>query len=245
MSFFQFKLFSSKFPVFHACFPKEFGGVSLKDGEWLIDNKIIGVIEEQFKDFDKKITYAEQVHGCNVFSINDKNNYSCENGFKNVDGIVTNRKGVLLAVKHADCIPIFLCDPKKSVIGLVHCGWKGTVGKIGLAAFSKMISEYGCQAQDILIGIGPGAHSCCYQIGKDDNKALLKQLPEWNNYLIENDSEWKIDLAGFIKKMFIEAGVKPQHIEVSQICTICNTDYFSWARDRDIKRGLSIIGLNY
>jgi hypothetical protein len=40
------------------------------------------------------------------------------------DGLLTNKKNLFLSITVADCLPIFLYDPEKEVIGLIHCGWR-------------------------------------------------------------------------------------------------------------------------
>ena len=65
--------------------------------------------------------------------------------YNNIDGLLTNKKGISLSLRFADCTPILFYDPDKNVIGNIHSGWKGTVQKIGQKALIKMIKEYDCR----------------------------------------------------------------------------------------------------
>ncbi len=144
-------------------------------------------------------------------------------------------------VKHADCVPIFLFDPKHDVVGLVHSGLRGAIQKVGLMAIMKMISEFGSDPKEILVGLGPGIQKCCYK----KHIEILSQLPDWSNCIdTENNS---IDLPGYIEAMFCEVGILKRHIENSGVCTSCSQNFHSWTRQRDQNEpkgnGVSIIVL--
>jgi YfiH family protein len=159
------------------------------------------------------------------------------------DGMITNKKNIFLLVKTADCFPVVFYDPKKQIAGAVHVGWRGAIEKIFDVALLKMISFFGCEPKDILIGIGPGIRKCCFK-----HKTLIQaKLPEWEKY-IEVDNRWKrLDIASFIKDQLIEAGISKKNIEDMKICTNCDKNFYS--HFRSLKTGepqgrfATIIGL--
>jgi len=203
---------------------------------------LIGNIEQETEFSQKTWIWAEQIHGTEVVVV--KHGRIPKSPLKGADGIVTNRRDVLLIVKHADCVPIFLFDRVKRVIGLVHSGWRGTLGKIGLVALHQMMVAFGSQVRDIHIALGPAAQACCYRKPKD---SIFTQLPEWQEYVESKDGEIAVNLLGFITQMFREAGIKPGRITDCGICTIHNRDFWSWTRQRDQGEergmGVSVLGL--
>jgi YfiH family protein len=83
------------------------------------------------------------------------------------DALITRHSEVALVLRYADCVPIFLFDPRRRVIGLVHAGWRGTVASIAGAAVDSMGEWFGCQPRDLVAGIGPAIGPCCYEVGPD------------------------------------------------------------------------------
>ena len=73
-----------------------------------------------------------------------------------VDGIVTDIPDALLTVFGGDCPPVYIVDPKRRAAGLVHAGWKGTLGKIPQVAIAQMTVKFGCDPADMYAAIGPG-----------------------------------------------------------------------------------------
>ncbi len=82
------------------------------------------------------------------------------------DGFFTDRPGVILSVKIADCQPILLADPEKKIIAALHAGWRGTAAGIALRGVEAMVS-LGASPKRIVAAIGPSIGSCCYEVGED------------------------------------------------------------------------------
>ena len=80
--------------------------------------------------------------------------------YNNTDGLVTNKKDLLLVTTNADCILLLFFDPIKKVIANVHSGWKGTIQRICVETVKKMKNEYGCAPNDIICCICPIIRKC-------------------------------------------------------------------------------------
>jgi YfiH family protein len=146
------------------------------------------------------------------------------------DAIITDRPGVTLFMRFADCTPICLFDPVRRVIGLVHAGWRGTVRKVGAAAVAAMQTEYGVRPENILAGIGPTIGPDHYQVGSDVVEQMTLAFGADASRLIvrsENDDPGvKLDLWAANRLTLQMSGVR--HIETAEICTACATqDWFS------------------
>jgi len=148
------------------------------------------------------------------------------------DAILTDRPGVSLFMRFADCVPILLYDPYKKIIGLVHAGWKGTVLKVAAQAVRDMQAGYGSKAENILAGIGPSIGPDHYAVGEEvilparrafgsDVSGLLQSGGEGNP-----ESGVKFDLWSANCLVLESAGVRK--VEIAEICTACHTeDWYS------------------
>lgn len=162
-----------------------------------------------------------------------------------VDGMVTDVPGALLTVFGADCPPVYLADPVKGCIGLVHAGWKGTLGKIPAVAIARMVLEFGSDPADMYAAIGPGICRDCYEMGDEVYEAFASEWSRkdaeriFGKYDVDkplsevcDDKEaargWKyhLDLREANKLTLLRAGIPEDHIAVSNVCTMCNADTF-------------------
>ncbi len=152
------------------------------------------------------------------------------------DAQVTNVPGKCLTVIVADCVPILLYDPTRHVIAAVHAGWRGTVRKIVSETMKVMSETFGCNPRHILAGIGPSIGPCCYEIGQEVIDEVVGRLGSRESFLIEGEKLGKarFDLWEANRRQLVEAGVLPDHIEISRICTSCNTDkFYSYRKEKD------------
>ena len=87
--------------------------------------------------------------------------------YDDVDGLITNIPGIVLATFYADCVPLLFLDPIKKVIAASHSGWRGTVEKIGMKTVETMVELFQCNPNDILVAIGPSICKDCYEVSRD------------------------------------------------------------------------------
>jgi polyphenol oxidase len=188
----------------------------------------------KFKDI--KITIMEQMHGVNVIYT-----LGSISPVKACDGLITDKKGIFLGVKTADCMPIFIADLTKKIVGVIHSGWKGLLNGILDNTILQMIS-LGSNPNNIISVIGPHIGSCCYEI---DEKRMESFYIKFGNECAIKRTEGKLflDLAITAKNNLVSSGFQDKNIEIIQICTCCNPLFPSYRRD-GIKGGrmLSIIG---
>jgi len=195
-------------------------------------NRVIENRERVFKTFEldnRRIFDVWQVHSNKVIRVNSIRNK--KNEIEKADGLVTNVNGLGLFMRFADCVPIFLYDPQKKVIGITHAGWKGTVGRIAAETVKKMSHEYGSRTGDIIAAIGPSICAQHYEVGVEVIKAVRDSYGTGaNTFLFETASKSrekkKFDLKKANEHNLKSAGVKT--IEISPICTACTpSDWYS------------------
>ena len=98
----------------------------------------------------KNICRPQQTHTNRVEIVNEGDEGIYLEKYKNVDGLITNKKEKALVLAFADCMPLLFYDPVKKVIANIHSGWRGTVQTISRNAVNEMISYYKCKPSDII-----------------------------------------------------------------------------------------------
>ncbi|MBR6514668.1 MAG: peptidoglycan editing factor PgeF [Clostridia bacterium] len=176
------------------------------------------------------IVFTNQIHSNIVLTVGKADIgkvYDC-------DGFVTKEKGVTLAVRSADCVPILFYDDKARVIGAVHAGWRGTVDRIQQNCVRAMC-ELGATPEGITVLIGACIHKCCYKVGEDFCNTLYERLGrELTDRYVSPDMY--ADLVGLNRELLEEMGVRD--ITASPDCTCCKSDLYFSHRASKGKRGV-------
>ena len=141
------------------------------------------------------------------------------------DGLVTTNSNILLTLKVADCVPVFLYEPLKRIIGLLHSGWRGTVENIVSNAI-KLMQKNGADPREIRCFLGPAIGKCCYEVDWEVSQNINDEAKEKMDY-----EKWKVDLHGQIRYQLTELGVPTNSIRASNICTYESPEYHSYRRD--------------
>lgn len=143
------------------------------------------------------------------------------------DGYVTDKTGVTLGIKTADCVPILFCDADTHIIGAVHAGWRGTASGIAAECVKAMCS-LGANAENICAAIGPAIHFCCYEVGEDFVKSVteLAGTQIAHEFIREHEGRPHADIVGMNRRILIESGVREDSIDVCEYCTCCEPAIF-------------------
>lgn len=213
-------------------------------------------INIQIKDGDKtqliqsykKVTNALGVEWQNIVKPHQTHTdrvESVENAseeFNEVDGVITNKKDIILCTTSADCTSLILYDDVKKVVADVHSGWKGTLKQIGKKAVEKMINDYGCNPKDIICCIGPHIRKCHFEV-EEDVMQMFKDEFEFTGRIdeiietgrrVDGVQKYNIDTTLINKIILEEVGLTKENIIDCGICTVCNSEQFhSYRADRD------------
>ncbi len=175
-----------------------------------------------------------QVHGKEIIIAEQPRNLS--EAHQKADGILTDKPGISLFMRFADCVPVILYDPRKRVIGLVHAGWQGTVKRIVQGAVEAMKSSFDTHPADILAGIGPSICVDHYEIGSEVVAHVNRSLPEIKDEIIYNRGNAQhFDLWKANTLLLSQVGVTT--IEQSEYCTAANTHEWYSHRAEGAKSG--------
>ncbi len=165
----------------------------------------------------------KQVHGRRIIVV--KKPSCCLNRPPlHADGMMTQKPGIPLSVRTADCLSIFMFDPKNNAIALVHAGWRGSHSHIAGRAIALMRKHFGTKPRDLKVAFGPSICGCCYEVGVEFKKFFPKET-------ITKASKYFFDLALANKKQLVKVGVVPKKIFDPKICTYCNKRFFSHRRE--------------
>lgn len=201
------------------------------------------IISESMGFSCESIVCSDQTHTTNIRKVGLED---CGNGiskpkpYRDVDGLITDVPGVTLATFYADCVPLYLFDPVRRAIGLSHSGWRGTVGKIGQATVEAMTVAYGSDPADIIAAIGPSICRDCYEVSADvaEQFHLAFDEADRRRMLIDKgNGKFQLDLWTACETVFIEAGIRSEHITKPNLCTCCNPDKLFSHRASKGKRG--------
>lgn len=176
--------------------------------------------------------------------------------YKDIDGMVTNVEGIVLAAFFADCVPLYFVDPVHRAIGLAHSGWRGTVGKMALNMVERMREEFGSRPEEMLAAVGPSICRDCYEVSEDvalyvrecfyGTEAVLEEIHRGRCYAGEacrilapgrTTGKYQLDLWLANLVLLRQAGIPLMQIEVTDICTCHNPEYLFSHRASKGQRG--------
>lgn len=182
-----------------------------------------------------RLAIPRQVHSPVVRSVTVPGDYP------ECDALVTNVEELFLVVSIADCLPILLYDSKRSAVAAVHSGWRGSCARIVECAIKLMSDSYGTKASDLIAYIGPGAGSCCYEVGEEVAVQFGEMYVERSH-----GTRPHLKLQEFNRDLMRKLGVSADRIEMSDDCTICNADRLhSYRRDGSSSgRMMAVIGIS-
>lgn len=190
-------------------------------------------------DYRTAVT-AQQVHKDNIALVRKedkgKGTFKYSRGIAQTDALITNIPGIPLLMCYADCVPIFILDPVKKAIALIHSGRRGTELELTLKTLFKMKNNFETNPRSCLAAIFPSIGSCCYSI-KEENKIndywLNEEKYNGEPISLQNKNGRSLDLKKANRLQLIKAGVQEKNIFVSKVCTADHPElFFSYRRDK-------------
>jgi hypothetical protein len=192
------------------------------------------ILSRTFNIQEKSFRIMNQIHGDDVLVIGEEGAMASEGQVPACDACVTQCPEVALCIKTADCVPVFLLDPHRKVIGAVHAGWTGTALKVAAKVVDVMVQEFQCRPEDIQAAVGPSIGPCCYEV---DSRVYLAMCDHYGSENFFRSSHrpgrWNLDLPRANCSQLLEKGLVKENIELSGHCTFCLSDlFFSHRRDK-------------
>ncbi|HEY0741235.1 MAG TPA: peptidoglycan editing factor PgeF [Chryseosolibacter sp.] len=182
----------------------------------------------------EKLVMPSQVHKTRIVNVTST---TLKDELMDTDALMTSEKGILIAVMSADCVPILVYDRKNHVCAAVHSGWKGTVAKILEKTLLEMSKQFGTRGEHVVAGIGPSVSQPSYEVGEEVVVAVKQSFSNASELLMPLPSnKAKLNLWDANKIQLLEFGVAETQIEISNLCTVLNNNYFFSARKGDSGR---------
>ena len=191
------------------------------------------------------MVYSHQTHTTNVLRVTKEHagmGFTVTRNFHDVDGFVTDVPGLMLVTAYADCVPLYFADTRLHVIGLSHSGWRGTVNNMAQATVDKMSYEFGSRPCDIAAFIGPSICASCYEVGDDVARNFRDRYGAESEKILTkkeaaSEDKYYLNLHAANRINMLNAGISPQNIHVTDICTCCNPELLFSHRASKGKRG--------
>jgi len=272
VSFFEFPKLSGVSGTLHGIFTRKNGkstgpyrslnvgfGVGDDDRRVIENRKIISRCINE-----KDLVYLDQVHGKQIVVFAKEHEYykvvetsdgleskqwkildrptdipgkDSERRFQ-ADAMVTNVPKKYLVIQVADCQSVMVCDPVRKVVANVHAGWRGSINNIIGRTLAVMDKSFGCRPRDMIAGVGPSLGPCCAEFINYE-----KEIPEafWK---YKNDTN-HFDFWSISRDQLCEAGVLPENVDLSRMCTKCDPSrFFSFRGEGITGRFATLIGLS-
>ena len=255
-------------------FSREYGGNSLNLGFTKQDSS--GAVQRNRAAFLQKLGSGSgkkewplvtllQIHSDLIHCVNDLPKEPLVG-----DGLITRMPGVLLAIQTADCLPVILVDTNGKAVGAFHAGWRGTVKRIVEKGVGEMRRWLGTLPKNVKAAIGPGIHSCCYEVGAEVRQQFESQFAYAENLFREVKESDPVrekypllfltarapghgelppqiflDLVEANRRQLISAGVLKKNISSATPCTACRPDLlFSYRAEKGITgRMMAVAGI--
>jgi polyphenol oxidase len=192
------------------------------------------------------ILFPHQVHGTVGLVITRKDNYitSKKSFTQDADWLITNIPTLGIGILTADCVPLLLHDPVAAVVGAVHAGWRGATEGVVISALTNMMNAFGTSPKNVQVYIGPHARTCCYQVDKPFYENVMQKQWGTTAWLYNRESLF-FDLHHCCIEQLYAVGITQSQIQSIRTCTVCNSTYCSYRRDKErAGRNISCIGIN-
>tara|TARA_X000000368_G_scaffold272763_1_gene216260 strand:- start:27 stop:695 length:669 start_codon:yes stop_codon:yes gene_type:complete len=200
---------TEKHLLFTTCFNKDLSS----------QNILSRILKEHNLD-NKLLTSVDQIHSDKVLVIDKSGNHG------EADGLITSSKNnLILLIKTADCVPVFIYDNSVGNYGIVHAGWKGVKQKIHLKAIDKFI-DLGSDINNLNFVMGPSIKSCCYEVGEE-------MIDYFGDSIKKNKGSLFLDLNQSISADLKNRGVEEDKIKIDNMCTYEHSSLHSYRRDKE------------
>ena len=191
----------------------------------------------------KDLVLSDQTHTANVRRVTEADRgkgFDKEKDYTDTDGLITNVPGLMLVTIYADCVPLYFVDPVHKAIGLSHSGWKGTVHRMGKVTLERMAEEFGTRPEDVQAAIGPSICQDCYEVSEDVAEAFMNEFADHQDDQLvyrKDNGKYQLNLWRANELVLLEAGISPEYMTITNVCTCCNHELLFSHRASHGQRG--------
>lgn len=204
------------------------------DDNAVIENRKLHAkaLNHQLEDF----IFTEQTHSDNIYHVTSERNIgtlSMDDTIKNTDGLYTFEDDVVLNAFVADCTPVYFYSKADHLVGVLHCGWQGTVKGLTYKALNEVCQKHNLDINNFKVVIGPSIAQENFEVGQDviDLVNNLDYIDYASTYTVKNDEKYLLDVKKINYLQAMAAGVKPENIKVTDLDTFDNDNFFSFRKE--------------
>ena len=189
---------------------------------------------QKLGDILSKIVFCQQIHSDRVIQVSHE-----LTDRPRADAMITDQANLGLAILTADCVPVFIHDQKRSIIGIAHAGWRGTIAHIASKTLLKMGKNFGTLPLDCQAHFGPSIQKCCYQVGEH----LADRFVDNFGASVRINRKF-LDLPTANKIQLQRQGMSNKAISMATDCTACCPElFYSYRSESTDGRMISLIAL--
>jgi len=191
---------------------------------------------------EKKLVTVKQVHGANFIVIGRDGQIRGDP--ENSDGIISLDSDKIPGIYTADCVAIGLFSGARSVMALIHCGWKGLVSGIIQNIISTMRNNYDVDPGNLIACLGPAIAPCCFEVQSDVLSIFREKISFLDDvYSVNRSGNTCLDLREIAIRIMKNQGLDTGNIFSVDLCTSCIDEQFhSYRRDgKDCGRMLALM----
>ena len=219
-------------------------GIGSRDNKFNV-NKNLEIVRSKLKIKSKKIFFVKQIHSNKFIYL--KKNSNIKSRVKRADAIISEKKGLPIAILTADCVPILIYDKNRKMVAAIHAGWRGAYKEIVKKVVRYMILK-GCKSKNMTAAIGPSISRMNYEVKDKFKEKFVKKNRNYSKYFKVIKNQIYFDLVNFVKKQVKSTKIK--NIDMVNIDTFTKKNNFFSARkslklnQNDYGRNISIIMIN-
>ncbi|HKR64668.1 MAG TPA: polyphenol oxidase family protein [Thermoanaerobaculia bacterium] len=199
----------------------------------IVADELTDLVKQRF-GIETSLTTCMQTHSANVRRARHENAWrECDD----CDALLSDEKGVALAIKVADCLPVSLLDPAHHVIANVHSGWRGAAQNITGATLDALARDTTFDPRTSFAYLGPSIRVCCFEVGEE----VATQFDE--RFVDRSRAKPHVDLLAFTTDILFARGFDASRVYDSGLCTRCEgSNFHSYRRDREARgRNLAVV----
>jgi YfiH family protein len=163
------------------------------------------------------------------------------------DACFTDRPGLGLGLKVADCLPVYVYAADSSCVGIAHCGWRGTAARLAEKTARQMSRRFSVPLSDLRFALGPCICSNCYEVGEDVRQEFSKSFPMPDKLVSpaapeRGPTKYDLDIRAANRWLLKELGLT--ETKSLELCTRENEGlFYSARRSKTTGRNLAVIAL--
>ncbi|MHB8496046.1 MAG: peptidoglycan editing factor PgeF [Casimicrobiaceae bacterium] len=183
--------------------------------------------------------WLEQVHGARVVTIEATRTSQPADAVR-ADAALTRRLATVLAIRAADCLPVFLSDREGAVIAAAHAGWRG----LAAGVLENTVAAMATAPSQVVAWLGPAIGRTAFEVGDEVREAFTAVDPGATTAFERGaPGKWLADLEALARRRLTRAGVDEVH--GGGMCTMSDPSrFFSYRRDRMSGRMAALIWID-